>query len=376
MKLLLVNHEYPPVGAGAATATHAMAYELSALGHEVVVLTARYGDLARHSLEEAVVVKRIRCARRRADRSNLFEMLTFVLSALFRLRSILRKHQPNGLIIFFSLPSGPIGVVAKLSFGLPYVVSLRGGDVPGLVPELNLIHTTLAPLRRFVLKQARAIVANSEGLRELAEAADGYRVQVVPNGVDTEFFQPPPPSELRPDSTFRVLFVGRFQGQKNLNLLFTQLARLPRGTFQLHLVGDGPEKERLHDLGHELQIADSIIWHGWISRLALPAIYQTVDCLVNPSLYEGMPNVVLEAMACGLPVIASNVPGNAELVVNGETGFLFDLEQPATLLEAINHFLNDRMLALKLGTNGRARVIAKFSWRSVAQAYALMMKES
>lgn len=369
VKLLLVNHEYPPVGAGAATATHAMAHALSALGHEVAVLTSSYGDLPASSVEGPVAVKRIRCVRRRADRSNLFEMLTFVLSALFSLRSTLRTHQPNALIIFFSLPSGPVGVVAKLFFGLPYVVSLRGGDVSGLVPELELIHKTLAPLRRFVLKHALAIVANSEGLRELAEAADKYPVQVVPNGVDTEFFQPAGPEVLSPASVLRILFVGRFQEQKNLNVLFTQLAQLPRGAFQLHLVGDGPEKQRLRELGEQLGIAGAIQWHGWLPRDDLPAIYQSVDCLVNPSFYEGLPNVVLEAMACRLPVIASNVPGNADLVLDGETGFLFELEKPETLLLALKTLMTNQKLRHEMGFAGSRRAVAEFSWRSVATGY-------
>ena len=97
-------------------------------------------------------------------------------------------------------------------------------------------------------------------------------------------------------------------------------------------------------------------------------MYQSADCLVNPSFYEGMPNVVLEAMASGLPVIASKVPGNDALVVDGETGFLFDLQEPDGLLAALRR-MDDVDLRRRMGVNGRARAMAEFSWRSVAQAY-------
>jgi glycosyltransferase involved in cell wall biosynthesis len=377
VKFLLVNHEYPPVGGGAATASCAIAHNLSALGHDVVVLTASYAGLPYRGKEKAVEIHRIRCLRKQADRSSLFEMMTFMIAALLSLPFVLAKHRPDAILIFFLLPSGPIGAIAKLFFGLPYVVSLRGGDVPGLVSQLNLIHKTVAPLRRFVLKHARAVVANSDGLRKLSEAADRYPIRVIPNGVDADFFRPDGAGFRRDRShgPLRILFVGRFQEQKNLPFLLRQFARLPLGRFELHLVGDGPQKKTLRDLAKQLGLEGSIVWHGWLPRAALPQVYQSADCLVNPSLYEGMPNVVLEAMACGLPVVASKVAGNDALVLDGETGFLFELEEPAGLIFALMQ-LYDVDLRLRMGTCGRARAEEFFSWKSVASDYADLLSSN
>jgi glycosyltransferase involved in cell wall biosynthesis len=376
VKFLLVNHEYPPVGAGAATAIEAIARNLSALGHDVTVLTANYDSLPGCRTEEGVSVRRIKCIRQRPDRSNLFEMMTFLVVAVLSLPSILRRNQPNGLIVFFSLPSGPIGAVAKIFFGAPYLVSLRGGDVPGLVPELNLLHKLAAPLRRYVLRHARALVSNSEGLRKLSEATDPYPVRVIPNGVDAEFFRPGAARSKASgsNSPLRILFVGRFQQQKNLGFLLRQLGKLPSGSFELHLVGDGPEKSRLKRLAVRLRIADAITWHGWVSRATLPAIYQSADCLVNPALYEGMPNAVLEAMACGLPVVASNVSGNEELVQDGKTGFIFKLKEPGTMLLALKELMANQKLRLDFGSAARARAVAEFSWRNVSQKYLRLLR--
>jgi glycosyltransferase involved in cell wall biosynthesis len=298
-------------------------------------------------------------------------MLTFTAAAFLRLPFILKKCQPDGSIVFFSLPNGPLGLIAKLFFGIPYVLSLRGGDVPGLVPELELVHKIATPLRRLVLRNACAIVANAEGLQKLSEKADRYPVRVIANGVDADFFQPAPTrstSSLSDDS-LRLLFVGRLHEQKNLRFLFQQLARISAATFELQLVGDGPQKKQLQDLASELGIAQRLTWHGWVPREALPKIYQSADCLINPSQYEGMPNVVLEAMACGLPVIASDIPGNRALVLDHETGFLFDLHEPDSLRTAIEHLVKDRSVISKLGLAGRARAIAEHSWKSAAQSY-------
>jgi glycosyltransferase involved in cell wall biosynthesis len=375
VKFLLVNYEFPPIGGGAATATQAIARNLSALGHGVTVLTSGLGKLPRHSIEDGVAVSRVSCVRKRADRASLFEMFTFVAGALLRAPLIFIRDRPDAVIVFFSVPSGPVGLMGKMLFGIPYAVSLRGGDVPGLVPELAFLHKILTPLRRLVLSSARAVVANSEGLRQLSETADSYPVSVIPNGVDFEFFRPAPAGSTSSlsDRRLRLLFVGRFQEQKNLEFLFRQLASLPVQAFKLDLVGDGPQKKHLENVAVQLGIAKSINWHGWVERGALPQIYQSADCLVNPSLYEGMPNVVLEAMACGLPVMASNVPGNDALVVHNETGLLFDLKEPDGLLWALKQ-MHDVDLRRKMGARGRARAVANFSWRATTDAYLALFR--
>ena len=109
-----------------------------------------------------------------------------------------------------------------------------------------------------------------------------------------------------------------------------------------------------------------------MGREELPPIYRACHCFVNSSLYEGMPNVVLEAMASGLPVIASRVPGNEELVVDGENGYLCDLQSPGQFIEAMQRLIDDPALGFRLGAAGRARVVQEFSWEKIARDYAAL----
>lgn len=370
MKLLIVNYEYPPTGAGAANTSRHLARALAAQGHAVTVLTGAFREHRGSSVEDGVQVHRCPTLRRRADRSNLFEMAAFVAMASIRLPAILRATRPVAAIVFFSFPCGPLGLLGKLLFGVPYVVSLRGGDVPGTEPGLAWLHILLKPLRRAVLRNSLAVVANSEGLRRLAERADPFRVEVISNGVDTVFFVPPETSapEERP---FTLLFVGRFQPQKNLVFLLDQLqAPASDGeSFVLHLVGDGPQRASLLEHTRRVRLDDRIRWFGWSSKEELLGHYQRADCLVNPSLYEGMPNAVLEAMACGLPVLASRVAGNDAVVRSGETGYLFELEQPDTFRLALKQLIRDRVTAKGFGRNARAWVRQQFSWNVVSTQY-------
>lgn len=376
MNLLIVNYEYPPLGGGASNASWFMAKALLAQGHVVSVLTSSYRELRGRTNENGIVVHRIPTIRRVRDRSNIIEMATFVVSGLFRLASIIRQERIEAAIVFFTIPCGPIGYLAKKLHGIPYVISLRGGDVPGLVPELAGMHRMLQPLRRLILRNAQAIVANAPGLAVLSERTDPYCVKVIPNGVNTDFFLPPDDtgnSESIRSRPFQLIFVGRFHPQKNLFFLLDQLGEIINKniTFHLHLIGDGPERGRLEQYADKLGLSGSVIWHGWVDKDSLRLAYQQADCMVNPSLYEGMPNTVLEAMACGLPVIASNIPGNVDVVRDGVTGYLFDLGKPEQLRECIERLISSPPgLAKALGCKGRDWVVAEFSWTDVARRYA------
>jgi glycosyltransferase involved in cell wall biosynthesis len=379
MTFLLINYEYPPIGAGAATATQAIAKNLVELGHRVTVLTARYRGLPKICVESGVVVHRVRCLRRHRDRCNLIEMASFVISATLSLPSVVMAHRPNCNITFFSIPCGPVALVAKALFGLPYVISLRGGDVPGLTPEVNRMHLFLRALRRVILDNAIAIVANAEGLQKMAQTTDCFRVSVIPNGVDTDFFRPTPEAGNGNNRPFRFVFTGRFQAQKNVSMLLEQCAALRQHLimpFELHLVGDGPMRQQLEEQADRLRLNDRVTWHGWTRREQLRSIYQKSDCFVNPSFYEGMPNAVLEAMACAKPIVASCVAGNDAVVQHGRTGFLFQLEKPESLCRSLKTIIDDPARAEAMGQNGRDWAERNFSWRQVAASYAALFGQT
>ena len=368
MNLLLINYEYPPIGGGAATATYHTARELVKQGHQILVLTANYQELSGWKDEEGITVYRCWALRQFPDRSSLLEQLSFVISATLILPNILKKRTIEGVIVYFSLPCGPLGLWSKITKKTPYIISLRGGDVPNVETSVKKLHYFLTPVRRFILKHSLTIVANSEGLKQASQQADPFAVVVIPNGVNTDFFIPKQHDNL----IFQFLFVGRFHEQKNLFFTLEQINQLRKNTtlnFEFHLVGDGPLNQPLQEYAQKLNLNSIIKWHGWLEREKILTLYQQSDCLLNLSWYEGMPNVVLEAMACGLPVIASNVIGNDAVVQPGKTGYLVDLENSAQLQAILVSLLNNPELAKQLGIAGRARVIQEFSWEQVAKEY-------
>ncbi|GAA5070594.1 glycosyltransferase family 4 protein [Lysobacter panacisoli] len=370
MKLVLVNYEYPPLGGGAGNATAYLARALHALGHRVTVVTGAYRELAGETSDEGVSLLRLRSRRARVDRASLVEMASYVWRACWVVPRLARRIEADGCIVFFSVPCGPIGWLTKLLSGTPYVVALRGGDVPGTEAGLTSIQRFITPARRMVLRGASAVTANSHGLAALSLAADPIAVQVIANGVDTTFFHPPavPPA----DEVVRLLFAGRFTEQKNLSVLIRAFESARSQTPSLHLtmVGDGPLRDSLQREARELGVDSAITWRGWLTKPELGALYRESHVFVNPSLYEGMPNTVLEAMASGLPVIASGVAGNDELVKHEQTGLLFDLAEPQALVAAISRLAADARTREVLGSAARQSMLDGYSWEATARRYA------
>jgi len=373
VNLLLVNYEYPPIGGGAATASRAIARAWRRTGHDVVVLTSGTGDMVGEHDEDGVRVIRLHVGRRAADRSAMSELLLFGARGWLRARDVAAAHRIDAVVAFFTIPSGVVARRIAGRRGVPYVVSLRGADVPGFLPELDRMHRILAPVRRRILRGARAVVANSPSLAALSMRTDPGEVQVVRNGVDTEYFSPAPTARSRSESDpFRLLAVGRFHAHKNHAFLIRALAALPesvRARTRLDLVGDGPDRAMLESQAAAAGVAGIVAFRGWMERDRLHDLYREADCFVMPSVREGMPNVALEALASGLPVLASRAPGHEDVVIQDRTGYLFGLDGPEEFVSLVARLADDADLCAQLGAEARRVAVAEHSWERTASAY-------
>jgi glycosyltransferase involved in cell wall biosynthesis len=199
------------------------------------------------------------------------------------------------------------------------------------------------------------------------------KIVVIPNGVDVARFAGVGPADLVelgiPGSAQVLLTIGRLDRQKGLSTLIEAAAlvvpRFPHAHFLL--VGEGPLRSELERMVREKELADHIHLAGW--RSDVPAILATGTALILPSLWEGMPNVVLEAMASGLPVVATRVEGSTELVTENRTGHLVPVQSPSDLAAAIENFLSDPTQARLMGQAGQERAKAQFSWDKMVGRY-------
>jgi glycosyltransferase involved in cell wall biosynthesis len=278
-------------------------------------------------------------------------------AAAVRACAVLRVFQITGVI-----PA----LLAQRRFGVPYVTSY--GFWYGQLSRPGPRRVLKAFVERLGLRRAAAVIVPTEELQARASRL-AKRVVLIPNGVDTRRFAPQPGAPARGD-TRCVLYVGRLSAEKNLTTVVdsgTWLAKpstqaIPDTDGRLNVtyrfVGSGALLASLRTQARELKI--SVEFPGVVDQTKLPAVYSGADVFVLASLTEGHPKVLLEAMACGIPVVASNRGGIPSIVTDGETGLLFDPTSSKQLADCLRRVLQDPGLARRLGRAGRALVVERY----------------
>ncbi|HEX2902588.1 MAG TPA: glycosyltransferase [Jatrophihabitans sp.] len=229
----------------------------------------------------------------------------------------------------------------------------------------------LATERRIARTADRIIATCADEVRELRlMGADPGQVDVIPCGVDAERFRPEPGSEIGQ----RLLSIGRLVPRKGVADTIQALAWLPTaqlviagGPVRTGLAGD-PEYRRLQALADELGVADRVEFVGQVPHEQLPALIRSAAVVVCAPWYEPFGIVPVEAMACGVPVVASAVGGMLDTVVDGRTGLLVPPQQPQRLAAALGELLADRELRRRYGRAARRRALHNYTWPAVAEA--------
>lgn len=366
IRLLFLNYEFPPVGGGAAYASLATARELVSLGHSVDFLTTATPGAAEDAEIGGVRVYRVRSYRRGVHEVGLPGAFSFVCAAAARLPSISRRVSYDVYHYYFSLPTGVLSRLPGPHQCRPYVISLRGSDVPGYNPKLARYHRAMLPITRRIWRGAHRVVANSQALRSLAlESAPGMTIDVILNG--TDLF--PRNGTHGGGPGLRVLAVSRLIARKGLDVLIKAIGRLHAEPISLDIAGDGPDRELLEQLARSCGVADRVRFHGFMDRPALASLYEQADIFVLASLAESCSMALLEAMGWGLPIIATRVGGTPELIDHGSNGLLIRADDVDELTTAIRELAHDDARRERFTVTNRALARDRFSWRSVAEAY-------
>jgi len=442
MRVLIINYEFPPIGAGGGKASQKIAACLVDMGHTVRVITSRptqlysfFGNLCvlaglgfwayllyakfafnedlsdhgftilgtlllltgfilRHtgltweltnpirglkSLEfvDGAEVHRIPVLRQRQEFCSTFEMGTFLLSGLWYSLVQAREFKPDIVHVFFGIPDGPIGWALKRVYGLPYIISLRGADVPSdEVKRFAKHYRMLRPFIRWLWHDTDALVAVSNGLREYAlQTTPDLPIQVIPNAIELSVFTPP--LRRNGDGPVKLLFVGRFNAFKNVEKLIEAVGRLKEmgiENFELQLVGEGERRASVERQVVEKGLTKQVRFVGWVNREEIVEQYRQADLFVTATTWEGMPNTVLEGMACGLPVVATRASGLEELVHDGVNGYLVNINDSSALADRIATLINNPYERQRMSRESRKIAEQEFAWEYITTQYVEIYK--
>ncbi len=378
MRICLVSQEYPPGRLGGiGTQSHVKAHGLAARGHEVEVLTAGEdsGPLLASRRDGDVCVHELRVP---GGEFAVYRTETYWLGyswTVFGALRLLASPRPFDLIDFADYGAeglayqldrpedDPTALVVHLHGSLAMFAEQIGWPEPG--DRLHRVGTFMEDLS---IEAADGLIAASHSIAELTAgrlAIPLERIDVVQGAVDAETFSPAP-ERGAPSDKQRLLFVGNVAANKGVVTVLESFIRLaPRHPgLSLTIAGTGDEEilRELRTRADDSGVGTRVQMLGFVEHAELAALYRSAEVLAAPSQYEGgLGMVYLEAMACGLPVVASAAGGAAEAIVAGETGILLergDIEETAAAIETL---LGDAELRARIGAAARQRVQDRFS---------------
>lgn len=224
MRILVLNYEFPPVGGGGGRVTEDICYYLAQRGHDIRVITAYVKGLPKIELKNGYQIFRIFSFRQRQETCTVWEMAFFLVFALYPALKQAITWKPEIIHVHFAVPTGVLAYLVNRITQIPYVMTIHLGDVPGGVPEqTDRLFRIIKPLTVPIWHRAAAIIAVSNFIRELALKAYNVTIETLFNGIELHKYQQP---ALPVNHPKRLVFVGRFDRQKNLIFLLEVLASI------------------------------------------------------------------------------------------------------------------------------------------------------
>ena len=300
----------------------------------------------------------------------------FLLAMFYSLMIHSLKIRPQVIHAHWIIPVGSVAVLVGKLVRVPVIVSAHGGDAFGLRSGLP------NSLKKYVMKHSQAWTANTANTARAAYGDNqSVKLNIIPMGVDTNKFSssdpPKPLGDGNPGKIPIILSVGRLVEKKGVKYLIEAVAELvnQRGiNIKLWVIGDGECRDELQRLAGQLGVAPFIEFKGVIPNDELPDYYAAADLFVAPSVIdqdgdtEGQGVVIIEAMAAGVPVIASKVGGITDIINDGKNGILVEPEDTMSLANTLHDCVAGRDLSAIL-ENAQKKVKEKYDWHVVASQF-------
>ncbi len=392
MKVLVIGSVYPRFHEDAEVPwLRTSVAHLKQAGVDIQVLAPAYKGLKSHEID-GVKVNRFRYApanwefltheegapSKMANKPWLQLLaIPYIISGFFKCIGICRKFRPDVIHAHWPFPHAYIALGAVKLFRIPLVLNFHGA-------ELLLIRKKkwVKPLLKFAIGQAQAVFANSSFTAGKIKALRNVDVEWSPYGTTLEsngkVGEPAKPTQVpHPiNGKFKILFVGRHIERKGIGYLIEAAKYLPRDKFEIRIVGVGDLTDKLKVQATEVSTtpdAANIIFTGKLSPEELANEYKTANVFTLPAIVdskgdtEGLGVVLIEAMELGLPVVASNVGGIPDVVVDGESGILVPEKDPQALADAFKRLEANPTLVQQLLEGSRKRICDCFSWDGIIE---------
>jgi glycosyltransferase involved in cell wall biosynthesis len=292
------------------------------------------------------------------------EIIEWLAKAKFYYYRRIKQTNYDLIHIFFGIPTGLLCVPRPKC---PYIVSLRGSDVPGDNARFALDYKIFGPVLKTIWKNASGLVACSEGLKQRGRRFfQQAEIDVISNGVESDIFSPA--SHPRQQGRWRLITVGRLSVTKRIDILIDAVELLKKQGYDIifTIAGGGSGLPLVERLVAERNIGGIINVLGRVPNEQMADLYRKNDIFISATMQEGMSNAMLEAMASGLPIVTTRCEGLEELI--RDNGIIVENATAVDLAMSIKAIIDNPKTYQQMKTAARTRA-EQFSWSAVAQAY-------
>ncbi len=373
MKVLFIIRYFHPFVGGTEKQALTLASRLVANGIDVTILTSRFT----HSWQRTEYIKNVRVIRLPSPRIKVIGAAVFLTCLAFYL---VRYKKCYSIIHTFQIGyTSCMSILLALVFRIPSLIKVASSGIGGDIQIAK--KTPWGKLCLLMAKRATRIIAVSDNVKKelMEEDVPFDSIESIVNGVDLELYElyrdkPAMRRRMKLPDKSTIVYTGRLSTEKGVDVLVRSFALLVKTQpCQLLIIADGPELEAVARLIAEHNLDGSVML---VSNAGEVAPYLNAsDLFVLPSRYEGLSNALLEAMACGLPVISTRVGGSRDIIEDGVNGLLVEVDTKDLLCDAMERVLRDRQLAANLGANAKATIEAKHDIRKIANAYINLYRD-
>jgi glycosyltransferase involved in cell wall biosynthesis len=367
MKVLMINYEFPPIGGGAGQAHLAILRQFAGqkdLYIDVLTSAPKPGFQTQKMLDN-VKIYTVGVHKKNLHYWRKIEVVEWVIKARRSYNRLVKENRYDLVHAFFGLPTG--WLCYKTAHKLPYIISLRGSDVPGGHARLQLEYKLLGPLLKRIWTGASALVACSDGLKKRSlRFLPSANIDVIPNGVDLDRFKPQANKQIAGE--LELITVGRLSVTKRFPMLIEAVEILSKKgrPVKLTMAGGGGLLPELKGIVEQKGLNGVIDLTGRIETEKMPDLYRRHDMFVTASAQEGMSNAMLEAMASGLPIVTTRCEGVEELIT--DNGVIVEDANADALAYAIDKLAQNQNAYKEMCVSARRRA-EQFGWDVVANQY-------
>lgn len=285
----------------------------------------------------------------------------FYFKTFFELKKTILAFKPDIVHAHYATSYGLLGVLSGFH---PLIISVWGSDVQRF-PKYSILHKLLL---KFILFKADYLNATSNALMMETNKYTTKKISIIPFGIDIERFRPREKSNHVSNDPIIIGNIKSLELNYGIDFLIKAFARVKKLTvdkkIKLIIVGQGSQEKKFKKLVYELGIENETDFTGYINHKEIHKYFNNLDINVTPSIEESFGVSVLEASACGKPVIVTNVGGLPEVVEDKVTGFIVEKENVEAIVNALIILISDGELRSRLGANGRRKVVSEFNWES------------